>query len=251
MDVLYEAYFLAYLVLSSLNIPFNPGNPYTGSVTQSGFGTFGGPDIAGTLAEVSTRALKAVWFQKWYVHRRARPEAAGGIAQLIQTGQQAYTDVTLGSDFLNSHALSYVWKQHGTYLLPQAFPEGSPTHPSYPTGHGSVAGACITVLKFFFDGVNGTINNPMMPNATGTALVPYTGGPLNVNGELNKLGHNITFGHGIHAGIHYRSDSDESLTLGEAVAISVLQDRAAMYNEPFSANITKFDGTIATITNQS
>ncbi|MGA2694653.1 MAG: vanadium-dependent haloperoxidase [Terriglobales bacterium] len=251
VDVLYEAYFLGYLVLSSLNIPLNPGNPYAGNLTQTGFGTFGGPDFASTLAEVATRALKAVWFQKWFVHRRARPEAAGGIAQLIQTGQQAYTDVTLGSDFLNSKALSYVWKEHGTYLLPQAFPEGSPTHPSYPTGHGAVAGACIAVLKFFFDGVNGTINNPMMPNATGTALVPYTGGPLNVNGELNKLGHNITFGHGIHAGIHYRSDSDESLKLGEAAAISVLQDRAAMYNEPFSANFVKFDGTIATITNQS
>ena len=32
------------------------------------------------------------------------------------------------------------------------FPEGSPAHPAYPTGHGTVAGACITVLKFFYDG---------------------------------------------------------------------------------------------------
>jgi hypothetical protein len=36
-------------------------------------------------------------------------------------------------------------------LLPQAFPEGSPTHPCYPTGHGAVAGACITAIKFFYD----------------------------------------------------------------------------------------------------
>ncbi len=250
VDVLYQAYFTAYMVLSSLNIPANPGNPYNGNPTQAGFGTFGGPDFAATLAEVATRALKAVWFQKWFVHRRARPEVPGGIAQLIKTGQGANTDVTLGADFLNSKALANVWKMHGSYLLPQAFPEGSPTHPSYPTGHGSVGGASITVLKFFFDGVNGTINNPMIPNATGTALIPYTGGPLNVNAELNKLGHNITFGHGIHAGIHYRSDSDESLKLGEAVALSVLQDKASTYNEPFTVNITKFDGTIATISNQ-
>jgi len=72
-----------------------------------------------------------------------------------------------------------------------------------------------------------------------------------LNGELAKLGHNVTFGHGIHAGIHYRSDSDASLALGEALAISILQDKAPTYNEPFSITITKFDGTTATITNES
>jgi hypothetical protein len=39
----------------------------------------------------------------------------------------------------------------GTHLLPMAFPEGSPTHPAYGPGHGTVAGACVTVLKAFFD----------------------------------------------------------------------------------------------------
>jgi hypothetical protein len=38
--------------------------------------------------------------------------------------------------------------------------------------------------------------------------------------------------------------------LGEQVALSILQDRARSYNEPFTVNITKFDGTTATITNQ-
>jgi hypothetical protein len=43
-----------------------------------GFGTFGGPHILALLTEVSTRALKAVWYQKWLVHRRLRPEEFGG-----------------------------------------------------------------------------------------------------------------------------------------------------------------------------
>jgi hypothetical protein len=34
------------------------------------------------------------------------------------------------------------------------------------------------------------------------------------------------------------------------VAISVLNDRATTYNEPFNINITKVDGTTATISNQ-
>jgi hypothetical protein len=36
-----------------------------------------------------------------------------------------------------------------SYLLPLAFPEGSPTHPAYGAGHATVAGACVTILKAF------------------------------------------------------------------------------------------------------
>ena len=91
-----------------------------------------------------------------------------------------------------------------------------------------------------------------MPTSDGLSLVPYAGadgGQLTVNGELHKLGHNISFGHGIHAGIHWRSDTDSSLLLGEAVALSVLRNRAKTYNEPFTVILTKFDGTTATISN--
>jgi hypothetical protein len=60
----------------------------------------------------------------------------------------------------------------------------------------------------------------------------------------------VSFGHGIHASIHWRSDTDTSLLLGEAVALSFLQDKARTYNEPFTVHLTKFDGTTATISNQ-
>jgi hypothetical protein len=248
VDVLYQAYFVAYLVLGGMGARTNPGNPYVGNPTQDGFGTFGGPDFAATIGEVATRALKAVWFQKWFVHRRARPEVPGAIAQLIKTGQGGNTDCTLSNDLLNSQGLNACWRHNSSYLLPQAFPEGSPAHPSYPTGHGTVGGACITILKFFFDG-SFVIPHPVVASPSGGTLTPYTGAPLTVQGELNKLAHNITFGHGIHPGIHYRSDSDASLLLGEAVALSILQDKAPAYNEKFSVTITKFDGTTATISN--
>jgi hypothetical protein len=251
-DVLYQAYFVAFLVLNTIRAPLNPGNPYIGSHTQNGFGTFGGPDFAATLTEVATRALKAVWFQKWQVHLRARPEANGGLVHLIKTAQADKTDGKLSNVILNSQGLQQSFNKYGTWLLSQAFPEGSPTHPSYPTGHGTVGGACITVLKFFFDG-NFVIPNPVVPTDDGLSLVPYTGsdaGQLTVNGELNKLGHNVSFGHGIHAGIHWRSDTDVSLKLGEAVALSILRDRARTYNEKFTVHLTKFDGTTATISNE-
>ena len=252
VDVLYQAYFTAFLVLAGINAPLNPGNPYNDSRTENGFGTFGGPDFAATLAAVAAVALNAVWYQKWFVHLRPRPEATGGLVHLIKTGQGNKTDVKLSNVILKSDGLQQSFNKYGSWLLSQAFPEGSPTHPAYPTGHGTVGGACITVLKFFFDG-NFVIPNPVVPTSDGLSLVPYTGsdaGQLTVNGELNKLGHNVSFGHGIHAGIHWRSDSDTSLLLGEAVALSLLRDKAKTYNEPFTVSLTKFDGTTATISNQ-
>ena len=96
---------------------------------------------------------------------------------------------------------------------------------------------------------------PQVPAPDGLSLNPYSytsddGGVMTVNGELNKLAHNVSFGHGIHAGIHWRSDTDTSLLLGEAVALSFLRDRAKTYNEPFTVELTKFDGTTTTISNQ-
>jgi len=107
-------------------------------------------------------------------------------------------------------------------LLSQAFPEGPPAHPSYPTGHGTVTGACIIVLKFFFDG-SFVFPNPQMPTGDGLSLQAYTGSDAalpTLNGELAKLGHKVSFGHGIHAGIRWRNDTDTSLLMGGAVALT-------------------------------
>lgn len=259
IDVLYQAYFTAFLVLAGVGAPLNPGNPYVHSTTENGFGTLGGPDFAGSFGDIATKALNSVWYQKWLVHLRPRPEATGGQVQLLKTGKSQYTDVIPNATVLNSVGLQTSFDKFGTWLLPLAFPEGSPTHPAYPTGHGTVGGACITLIKFFYDGsqliqplLEAAGSQVSVPSDDGLTLLPYTGsdaGSLTVNGELNKLGHNITFGHGIHAGIHWRSDSDTSLLLGEAIALAFLRNKAKTYNEPFTVNLTKFDGTTATISN--
>ena len=259
VDVLYQAYFTAYLLLAGIGAPVNPGNPYIHSKTENGFGTFGGPDFAGCFGEVATKALNAVWYQKWLVHLRPRPEALGGQVHLVKTGQSAFTDVIPNNTVLNSIGLQTSFEKFGTWLLPQAFPEGSPTHPAYPTGHGTVGGACITLIKFFFDGnqliqplLETAGRNVVVSSTDGLALLPYTGadaGELTVNGELNKLGHNVSFGHGTHAGIHWRSDTDTSLLLGEAVALAFLRNKGRTCNEPFTVSLTKFDGTTVTISN--
>jgi hypothetical protein len=262
VDVLYQAYFTAFLVLSAIGAPQNPGNPYIGSHTQKGFGTLGGPDAAGLFGEMATRALKAAWYHKWIKDMRQRPEEVAGLVHARKTGisPMPQAAAALHNDVLNSDALARTFSTYGTYLLPQPFPEGSPTHPCYPTGHGTVGGACITLLKFFFKGseklqplLQAAGHDLYEASADGTSLSVYTGadaGALDINGELTKLAYNVTFGHGIHAGIHFRSSSYWSLLLGEQVALALLQDRAKSYNEPFTISLKKFDGTTATISNQ-
>ncbi len=251
-DVLFQGHLIAFLVLTTLKAPPNPGNPYIGSKTQNGFGTFGGPDYAASQGEAAARALARVWYQKWLVHLTHRPESGGGVLHQILTGNQSKIDAKLNKNVLNSQAVAQSFSKYGTYLLSQPFPEGSPTHPSYPTGHGTVAGACITFLKFFFDETY-VIPNPQVPSSDGLSLGPYTGSDavqITVGGELNKLARNVSFGHGVLAGIHWRSDTDWSMTLGEAMTISVLQDKAQCYNEKFSITFTKLDGNKVTISNE-
>jgi hypothetical protein len=92
------------------------------------------------------------------------------------------------------------------------------------------------------------IPNPVMPSDEGASLVPYTGTSLTVGGELNKLASNIALGRDA-AGVHYRSDGVEGIKLGEAIAISILQDTATLYNEVFPGfSFTKYDGSPVMIT---
>jgi len=149
-------------------------------------------------------------------------------------------------DILNSPVIEKIFSKNGTYLLPMAFPKGSPTHPAYPSGHATVAGACVTVLKAFFD-ESFVIPNPVVSSADGLSLVPYFGPDLTVGGELNKLSSNITLGRNF-AGAHYRSDAVEGLKLGEAVAIRLLTEENLTLNENFDGfSLTKFDGTTITV----
>ncbi len=246
VDILYQAYLFACIYLVDINAPLNVGNPYLHSKTQTGFGTFGIPHIKSLLAEVAARALKAVWYQKWFVHRRLRPEAFGGLVHLTLSNQRTYP---LHPDVLNSDAMDAVHAAHGSWLLPIAFPEGCPQHPSYGAGHATVAGACVTVLKAFFN-EDFVLPNPVMASDDGLSLVPYVGSDadqITVGGELNKVAANIAIGRNI-AGVHWRSDYQQSLLLGEAVAISIMRDQRPTYNENFNGfTFTKFDGTKITV----
>jgi hypothetical protein len=238
-----------------LEFPKDQGNPYDppgtsmDSKTQVGFATFGPPHLLQALGEVLGRALRAVWFQKWFVHRRLRPEEYGGRVHNHITGARTYPLHTSITTSLSSGALAPYFGNAGEkfpngYFLPQAYPEGAPTHPAYGAGHATGSGAMATILKAFFD-ETAAIENPVQADATGTTLVAYTGpdaSQMTVGGELNKLAGNIALFRNA-AGVHWRTDYTESLLLGEAVAIGLLQEMSLGFNEDDAYfELTRFDG---------
>jgi hypothetical protein len=107
-----------------------------------------------------------------------------------------------------------------------AFPEGSPMHPSYGAGHATVAGACVTTLKAFFD-TSQEIDTVFVPRDMGRKLkhIPCPQ-PLTLEGELNKLAANVSIGRNM-AGGHYYTDYSESLKMGEQIAIGVSPETLA------------------------
>ncbi|HEV3048925.1 MAG TPA: vanadium-dependent haloperoxidase [Longimicrobium sp.] len=238
-----------------LEFPKDQGNPYDppgtadDSRTQAPFATFGPPHLLQVLAEVLGRALRAVWWQKWGVHRRLRPEEYGGRVDNWLAGRRDYPlNVSIKNSLLTGGLAPY-YGQTGerfptSYLLPQAYPEGAPTHPAYGAGHATGSGAMVTILKAFFD-EDKTIENPVQASTDGLSLVGYSGadaGQMTVGGELNKLAGNIALFRDA-AGVHWRSDYTESLPLGEAIAIGLLQEMSLGFNEDDAFfELTKFDG---------
>ncbi|MEM9929555.1 MAG: vanadium-dependent haloperoxidase [Bacteroidota bacterium] len=295
-DALYEAYLNACLLMINMQIPFDPGIPFQqpdNKDHQQGFAHFGGPHILSLVTEVATRALKAVRFQKYNVHRRCRPEVlAARIHKTDLLKDQAPELLDMQEDL--GSILEKIYTHNGdqnkgktgpedvaTYLLPMAFCEGSPMHPAYGAGHATVAGACVTILKAFFDHCTPlSIIDPdgadasearrildlaeVLPfpkyqlKSANLAFVPVNNGnnldvipvidrdgklaQLTVEGELNKLASNISIGRDW-AGVHYFTDYYESILMGEAIAIALLEEQKLTFGENFSMTLPKFDGT--------
>lgn len=241
-DYSYQAYLNAALICLSFGA-LDP-NPYSVAAREGGFVTFGGAAVLDLVARAAVSSLRVAWFHKWLVHRKLRPEAFGGLVHNLLTGAATYP---LDEQLLGSPVLDLVERRTGTYLLPQAFPEGSPTHPSYPAGHATIAGACVTVLKAFFD-EDFVIPNAMVPRSSGLELKPYTDQPLTLGGELDKLASNIALGRNI-AGVHWRADGDDGLVVGETMGLAMLQDHLRTLIEDEAAFVlTRFDGTRVRVT---
>ena len=216
----------------------SPTNPYRSSHTQFGDISFGNKNLLSLLAQASLLGQKTSYYQKWQMHRRGRPESFGARIDVQLSGRKSYD---LDPAILKSDGLERTKARFGSWLLPQAYPEGCPTHPSYPAAHAVNAGACATVLKAFFDERH-VIADPVEASADGVRLQPWRGEELTLGAEIDKLAANIALARDA-AGVHFRSDSIRGLKLGEEVAIGLLADTSRIYNEKFDGFVlSRFDG---------
>lgn len=244
-DFSYQAFLNAALILNSFGRPaLSKSNPYKTTANQGGFVTFGAPDVLSLVAQVATLALKAAWAQKWLFHRRLRPEMFAG---RFHQQTQGVADYAIDGQLAETQAPQYLLNQRGNLLLPQAYPEGCPAHPAYPGGHAAIAGACVTILKAFYDETF-IIPNPQFSDRNGLKLLAYKNNEaLTIGNELNKLAANISLGRDF-AGIHWRSDNIQGLLLGEAVALGLLADVVFTYPEAQNGfELTRFDGSTVAI----
>jgi hypothetical protein len=234
------------------------------SQTSLPFNDFGALFIEKKVIEASEHGQKAAWHKKWNVHRRLRPEEYGGrIEAALSSTLDAPVDYPIPDNLRHSDALEETKIRFDSYLLPQAYAEGSPTHPSYPAGHSVVAGAGVTVLKALFDGEYVlAADEKVAPNEDGSELLVAEDVPdsnvvardhdlfadLTVGGELNKLAANMALGRN-RAGIHYRSDGIEGLRLGERAAINFLEDQLSLPHHigPIRLTLETFDGERRTV----
>jgi hypothetical protein len=285
-DALHQAYFNAALFLLGVGAPTDAGNPYRENLytREGGFATLGGPDLLTLVSEVASRALKVVWRQKWLVHRRCRPEVYGGLVQMQfnlppkkqrKYGLPDWVAQTEAAKCVLEHNAKLNGGKTGTFFLPMAFSAGSPNHPAYGAGHATVAGACVTVLKAWFDedaNLNpilcramkesrmidhGSLKGLLQPGARKNGEdfcepQPYCGpdaDKLTVGGELNKIASNVAMGRSM-GGVHWRSDNTRSLRLGEEIAIEILRKRTLEYAErPVSFTFRTFDRQMVRIGN--
>lgn len=194
----------------------------------------GAVGILDLLARVARNALNAAWYHKWNVHMRKRPEGAAGNAEVDAYVHQSVTDSKNNSNSSAQDIVDRIGNMYDGYAyLPLAYPEGSPTHPSYPSGHSVIAGACVTVLKALFEDTTfdnldefssgGNLDAMAPPTSTGGGRQPATGAESNitVHGELNKLADNIGTAR-MWAGVHYWRDHIWGARLGEQIAVATL-----------------------------
>jgi len=252
-DPAHQPYLIAALQLLDWEVPYADDVQYEDSDSILPYIDNGAVAILDLLGRVTRNALLSAWHQKWSVHRRLRPETyAGRVHVALDEGMadvfapSAGADLPAFTEMDVPRGLSEGKGDGSTTLLPLAYPEGAPAHPAYPSGHSTIAGACATVLKTFFEDAS----YDELPNVEakrspdGERLVDVDDpGTLTVHGEVNKLASNVGMGR-VFAGVHYRTDHVYGMALGEQVAVATLYDHFRSTGSDLSTDAEDLDAPL-------
>lgn len=256
-NVPFQAYLQAAIALFTNGAPLDVdgtsvATPNDDRLVESQFIDYGPCEALSTCTGAMRDVQRWTWANKWAIHQRLRPEEFGGRIE-VHLDDDRDPEYPIDDAVLDSEALSRVDNEYGTHLLPHAYPEGSPTHPSYPAGHGTIEGCGIGILKAFFDTsatVEEVFGDVVVPSDDGTSLESYDGvdaSDITVADELNKLASNMARGRDM-AGIHYWTDGVEGVRYGEEFAIAYLRDQLRTQEIDQSVSLTTVDGENVNLT---
>ncbi|HEX2205670.1 MAG TPA: vanadium-dependent haloperoxidase [Longimicrobium sp.] len=162
-------------------------------------------------------ALQAAWYYKWLspkplTARRERP------AEYAARNGIKFDVLYDRPDELNPNY--YLCPDARPCGQPIALSPGTPRHPAYPSGHSTYAGAASTILSFFF----GNDRTPgFLSGCTMSSHIAL---------ELQNLADNIGMAR-LWAGVHWRSDHEAGLKLGQVVACLVIRQLASICGGQF------------------
>lgn len=157
-------------------------------------------------------ALQAAWYYKWlsprqFTSRRPRP---------IEYARDNGIDLNVLYDRPDELNPMYITCPDARPCATNpGFSPGTPRHPAYPSGHSTYAGAATTILAYFF-------GNDPTPVSLTLGMASTT-----IGEELRNMADNIGMGR-MWAGIHWRSDHEAGLKLGQVVACLVLRQLASI-----------------------
>lgn len=165
-----------------------------------------------------TSALEAAWYYKWLSPRPLTSRRERPIEYAVRNGY----DLRVLYDHPDELNPRYITCPDARPCSPNpGFSPGTPRHPAYPSGHSTYAGAATTVLAYFF-------GNDWTPNVLTLCNTSST-----IGQELRNMADNIGMGR-LWAGIHWRSDHEAGLKLGQVVACLVLRQLASICGGNFT-----------------
>ena len=263
-DEVWQAFFIAatFCLDRGINRGFFTKSRQPGSCR---FINLGAVDLYALMLKAMKQAMNACWVWKW-LQLRLRPEEFAYQTQLSLTGYP----FGLTAGYLTNGILTDISNNNNGngVILPGAYSAGCPGHPAYPAGHATIAGSMTTILKAWFN--CDSLVEAYVPDVSsglyggysvfsGTTLKLYKQKSSDPSGatayfrlddELDKMASNCSYSRCM-AGVHYRSDADTGLQLGEDVAIAVLQQEVFKYADDVCFRFKKRDGTIIDISNNS
>ena len=255
-DQIWESIFITASLLLSRRIPIGFYVKPSRKTPVSRFVNLGPLDLYNLMMKATKLAMNATWVWKWS-QLRPRPEEMAyqiHLAKTYTSSQLNGSTINFPSELLNSPILEEISRlNNGKYLMPLAYSQGSPFHPSYPGGHATIAGAMVAIMKAWFN--CDSLIPAVVPDMNGENLVLYRleSDPtevqfLRIEDELNKIATNCSHSRNM-AGIHYRIDSESGIAIGEQVAIDVLTEEVNKYSDEITFRFRRRTGEVVTISN--